>query len=241
MHDSVDHPVSLYAATKKANELMAHTYAHLYGIPSTGLRFFTVYGPWGRPDMALFLFTRAILAGEPIKIFNSGLMSRDFTYVDDAVEAILGLIDHPAVADPKWDGLRPDPGASFAPYKIYNIGNNKPVELLEFVSVIEDCLQMKAQKGISSHAARRCPDNLCGYQGHCQRFRLPPSDPPAPGDIEFHSLVQAILWEPHEQRLEAQIFGRNHLRTETRLTRNSRPKHSRVAGDRNPRTFGGRA
>ncbi len=146
VHDSVDHPVSLYAATKKANELMAHTYAHLYGIPSTGLRFFTVYGPWGRPDMALFLFTRAILAGEPIKIFNSGLMSRDFTYIDDAVEAILRLIDHPAAADPKWDGLRPDPGASFAPYKIYNIGNNKPVQLLEFVSVIEDCLQIKAQK-----------------------------------------------------------------------------------------------
>ncbi|MFZ0928748.1 MAG: NAD-dependent epimerase [Syntrophobacteraceae bacterium] len=146
VHDNVDHPVSLYAATKKANELMAHTYAHLYGIPCTGLRFFTVYGTWGRPDMALFLFTRAILAGEPIKIFNNGLMSRDFTYVDDAVEAILRLIDHPPVADPEWDGLSQDPGASFAPYRLYNIGNNKPVQLLEFVSVIEDCLQMKAQK-----------------------------------------------------------------------------------------------
>jgi UDP-glucuronate 4-epimerase len=146
VHDNVDHPVSLYAATKKANELMAHSYAHLYGVPSTGLRFFTVYGPWGRPDMALFLFTRAILAGQPIKIFNDGLMSRDFTYIDDVVEAILRLIDHPPAADPQWDGLRPDPGASFAPYRIYNIGNNNPVELLEFVSAIEDCLQMQAQK-----------------------------------------------------------------------------------------------
>lgn len=146
VHDNVDHPVSLYAATKKANELMAHTYAHLYGIPSTGLRFFTVYGPWGRPDMALFLFTRAILAGEPIRIFNSGLMTRDFTYIDDVTEAILRLIDHPPAPDPKWDGLKPDPGVSFAPYRIYNIGNNKPVQLLEFISVLEDCLQMEAQK-----------------------------------------------------------------------------------------------
>jgi UDP-glucuronate 4-epimerase len=146
VHDNVDHPVSLYAATKKANELMAHTYAHLYAIPSTGLRFFTVYGPWGRPDMALFLFTRAILAGEPIRIFNNGLMSRDFTYIDDVVQAILRLIDHPPLADAKWDGLNPDPGSSFAPYRIYNIGNNKPVQLLEFVSVIEDCLHKEANK-----------------------------------------------------------------------------------------------
>ncbi len=146
VHDNVDHPVSLYAATKKANELMAHTYAHLYGIPSTGLRFFTVYGPWGRPDMALFLFTRAILAGEPIKVFNKGLMSRDFTYIDDVVEAVLRLIDIPPVPDPQWDALDPDPGASFAPYRIYNIGNNRPVQLLEFISVIEDCLQIKAIK-----------------------------------------------------------------------------------------------
>ena len=146
VHDNVDHPVSLYAVTKKANELMAHAYAHLYGIPCTGLRFFTVYGPWGRPDMALFLFTRAIIAGQPIQVFNDGDMSRDFTYIDDVVEAILRIIDHPPVADPQWDGLRPDPGASFAPYRIYNIGNNNPVQLLEFVSVIEDCLQMQAQK-----------------------------------------------------------------------------------------------
>jgi len=144
VHDNVDHPVSLYAATKKANELMAHTYAHLYDIPSTGLRFFTVYGPWGRPDMAAFLFTRAILAGEPIKVFNRGLISRDFTYIDDVVEAILRLIDHPPVPDPRWDRLKPDPGASFAPYRIYNIGNHEPVQLLDFISAIEDCLQVKA-------------------------------------------------------------------------------------------------
>jgi UDP-glucuronate 4-epimerase len=146
VHDNVDHPVSLYAATKKANELMAHTYAHLYGIPCTGLRFFTVYGPWGRPDMALFLFTRAILAGKPIQVFNNGLSSRDFTYIDDVVEAVQRLIDHPPEADPKWDGLKPDPSASFAPYRIYNIGNNRPVQLLEFISLIEDCLQMRAEK-----------------------------------------------------------------------------------------------
>jgi UDP-glucuronate 4-epimerase len=146
VHDNVDHPVSLYAATKKSNELMAHTYAHLYGIPSTGLRFFTVYGPWGRPDMAAFLFTRAILAGQPIKVFNRGLMSRDFTYIDDVVEAILRLIDHPPAPDPQWDGLKPDPGASFAPYRIYNIGNHEPVQLLDFISAIEDCLQVKAVK-----------------------------------------------------------------------------------------------
>lgn len=146
VHDNVDHPISFYAATKKANELMAHAYAHLHGIAATGLRFFTVYGPWGRPDMAAFLFTRAILAGEPIRVFNEGLMSRDFTYIDDAVEAVLRLIDHPPVPDPNWDGRNPDPGASFAPYRVYNIGNHKPVRLLEFIATIEDCLKMKAVK-----------------------------------------------------------------------------------------------
>ncbi len=146
VHDNVDHPVSLYAATKKANELMAHSYAHLYEIPCTGLRFFTVYGPWGRPDMAPFIFTRAILEGKPIRIFNQGLMVRDFTYIDDAVAAVLRLIHNPPLPNPRWDGLHPDPGSSFAPFKLYNIGNNKPVELLEFVSTLEDCLQIKAVK-----------------------------------------------------------------------------------------------
>ncbi len=146
IHDNVDHPVSLYAATKKANELMAHAYAHLYGIPCTGLRFFTVYGPWGRPDMAPFLFTRAILAGKPIRVFNHGDMVRDFTYIDDVIEAVKRIITHPATPDPEWNGRLPDPGSSFAPFKLYNIGNNTPVPLLEFIAAIEECLKMEAIK-----------------------------------------------------------------------------------------------
>lgn len=143
---NVDHPVSLYAATKKANELMAHTYSQLYGLPTTGLRFFTVYGPWGRPDMALFLFTRAILAGEPIKVFNKGKMKRDFTYIDDVVEGIIRLLDKKPAPNPVWDGDRPDPGSSYAPYRVYNIGNNRPVELLKFISVLEEKLGRRARK-----------------------------------------------------------------------------------------------
>lgn len=143
---NVDHPVSLYAATKKANELMAHTYSQLYGLPTTGLRFFTVYGPWGRPDMALFLFTRAILAGEPIKVFNKGKMKRDFTYIDDVVEGIIRLLDKKPAPNPAWDGDRPDPGSSYAPYRVYNIGNNRPVELLKFISVLEEKLGRRARK-----------------------------------------------------------------------------------------------
>ena len=146
VHHNVDHPVSLYAATKKANELMAHTYAHLYGTPCTGLRFFTVYGPWGRPDMALFLFTRAILAGEPIDVFNHGKMRRDFTYIDDIVEGIVRIMERPPEPDPSWTGDAPDPGTSYAPYRIYNIGNNSPVELMRYIEVIEECLGKKAEK-----------------------------------------------------------------------------------------------
>jgi len=146
VHHNVDHPVSLYAATKKANELMAHTYAHLYGLPCTGLRFFTVYGPWGRPDMALFLFTRAILAGEPIQVFNHGRMKRDFTYIDDIVEGIMRIMERPAEPDPSWAGEAPDPGTSYAPYRIYNIGNNQPVELMRYIEVLEECLGKKAEK-----------------------------------------------------------------------------------------------
>src|SRR3990170_5803867 len=146
VHDNVDHPLSLYAATKKANELMAHTYASLYGIPCTGLRFFTVYGPWGRPDMALFIFTKAILEGKPIDVFNYGKMQRDFTYIDDIVEGVIRTLDRPAAADPDWSGDRPDPATSFAPYKLYNIGNNNPVGLLRFIEVLEDCLGKKAEK-----------------------------------------------------------------------------------------------
>ncbi|GAM10673.1 putative 37.6 kDa protein in cld 5'region [Geobacter sp. OR-1] len=146
VHHNVDHPVSLYAATKKANELMAHTYSSLYGLPTTGLRFFTVYGPWGRPDMALFLFTRAILEGKPIDVFNNGKMQRDFTYVDDIVEGISRVIFSVPGPNPSWDGNCPDPGTSFAPYRIYNIGNNSPVELIRFIEVLEDCLGKQAEK-----------------------------------------------------------------------------------------------
>jgi UDP-glucuronate 4-epimerase len=146
VHQNVDHPVSLYAATKKANELMAHTYSHLYGLPCTGLRFFTVYGPWGRPDMALFLFTKAILEGRPIKVFNNGKMQRDFTYIDDIVEGIARVMVKIPGANPSWSGDAPDPGTSYAPYKLYNIGNNSPVQLSEFISEIERALNMKAEK-----------------------------------------------------------------------------------------------
>ncbi|MDD3147651.1 MAG: NAD-dependent epimerase [Candidatus Riflebacteria bacterium] len=146
VHHNVDHPVSLYAATKKANELMAHTYSHLYGLPTTGLRFFTVYGAWGRPDMALFLFTRAILEGKPIKVFNNGLMQRDFTYIDDIVEGIVRVSDRIALPNADWNGQNPDPATSRAPYRIYNIGNNKPVELLRFIEIIEKKLGKTAVK-----------------------------------------------------------------------------------------------
>ena len=145
-HDSVDHPVSLYAATKKANELMAHTYSHLYGLPTTGLRFFTVYGPWGRPDMALFLFTKAILEGRAIDVFNHGNMQRDFTYVDDIVEGVVRVMDRVATPNPSYDAVQADPATSSAPYRVFNIGNNNPVPLLDFIACIEDALGKKAEK-----------------------------------------------------------------------------------------------
>ncbi|MEG9528424.1 MAG: NAD-dependent epimerase [Hyphomicrobiales bacterium] len=146
VHQNVDHPVSLYAATKKSNELFAHCYSHLYGIPCSGLRFFTVYGPWGRPDMALFLFTRAILAGEPIKVFADGQMMRDFTYIDDVVEGIVRLAERPARGNPAWDSDAPDPGTSNAPYRVYNIGNHQPVQLMHLIETLETCLGRKAIK-----------------------------------------------------------------------------------------------
>jgi UDP-glucuronate 4-epimerase len=146
VHHNVDHPVSLYAATKKANELMAHTYSHLYGLCCTGLRFFTVYGPWGRPDMALFLFTKAILENRPIKVFNHGKMLRDFTYIDDIIEGVVRVMGQLPEPNSGWRGDQPDPGTSYAPYKIYNIGNNNPVELIEFINVIENALKREAQK-----------------------------------------------------------------------------------------------
>ncbi len=146
VHHNVDHPLSLYAASKKANELMAHTYSHLYGLPTTGLRFFTVYGPWGRPDMALFLFTRAILEGRPIDVFNEGRMRRDFTYIDDIVEGVVRVADRVPAGNPAWSGDAPDPGTSRAPYRIYNIGNHAPVELLHLIGLLEAALGRKAEK-----------------------------------------------------------------------------------------------
>ncbi|MBI3303967.1 MAG: NAD-dependent epimerase [Deltaproteobacteria bacterium] len=162
VHDNVDHPVSLYAASKKANELMAHTYSHLYGLPTIGLRFFTVYGPWGRPDMALFIFTKAILAGEPIAVFNYGRMRRDFTYIDDIVEGVVRVTDTLPQPNPAWSGTKPDPGTSKALYRIYNIGNNQPVELLYFIEVLEECLGCKAEKRLlpmqAGDVAETCAD-----------------------------------------------------------------------------------
>jgi UDP-glucuronate 4-epimerase len=171
VHHNVDHPVSLYAATKKSNELMAHTYASLYKLPSTGLRFFTVYGPWGRPDMALFLFTKAILEGTPIDVFNYGKMQRDFTYIDDIVEGVVRVIDRIPGSNPEWSGDKPDPSTSYAPYKLYNIGNNNPVELLHFIEVLEDCLGKKAEKNLLPIQAGDVPatyadvDDLMGNIG----------------------------------------------------------------------------
>ena len=145
-HQGVDHPVSLYAASKKANELMAHTYSHLYGLPATGLRFFTVYGPWGRPDMALFLFTRAMLAGEPIQVFNNGQMVRDFTYVDDIIESLVRLLDKPAAPDPAFNSAQPNPASSWAPHRVFNIGNSNPTPLMDYIGAIESALGITATK-----------------------------------------------------------------------------------------------
>ncbi|MBA7577086.1 ADP-L-glycero-D-manno-heptose-6-epimerase [subsurface metagenome] len=145
VHDNVDHPISLYAASKKSNELMAHSYSYLYKIPTTGLRFFTVYGPWGRPDMALFIFTKAILEGKPVDVYNYGDMERDFTYIDDIIEGAVRVIDNPPGGNKEWDGSNPDPSSSKAPYKLYNIGNNNPVKLLDFIKAIEEATGKKAK------------------------------------------------------------------------------------------------
>ncbi|MCW5574124.1 MAG: NAD-dependent epimerase/dehydratase family protein, partial [Steroidobacteraceae bacterium] len=162
--DSADHPVSLYAATKRANELMAHSYAHLFGLPVTGLRYFTVYGPWGRPDMAYFLFARAILEGRPIRLFGKGELLRDFTYVDDIVEGVVRATDRVAQPNPGWDSARPDPASSRAPFRLYNIGNNRPVELLRYIEVIEDCLGRKAEKNLLPLQPGDVPDTEADVQ-----------------------------------------------------------------------------
>ena len=158
--DNVDHPMSIYAATKKANELLAHSYAHLHGLPCTGLRFFTVYGPWGRPDMATFKFTESILAGRPIPVFNRGQMTRDFTYIDDIIESVVRVLDRPAASDPAWNGAAPNPAASSAPYRIYNVGNNTPVNLLHYIEVLERCLGKPAVLDLQPMQQGDVPDTL---------------------------------------------------------------------------------
>jgi UDP-glucuronate 4-epimerase len=164
VHDNIDHPVSLYAATKKANELMAHTYSHLYKMPTTGLRFFTVYGPWGRPDMSLFMFTKNIIEGRPIDVFNFGNHRRDFTYIDDIVEGVIRTLDHVAETNPAWNSDAPDPGTSRAPYRVYNIGANNPVHLMHFIEVLENCLGRKAEKNMLPLQLGDVPDTYADVQ-----------------------------------------------------------------------------
>lgn len=177
VHHNVDHPISLYAATKKANELMAHSYSHLYGLPVTGLRFFTVYGPWGRPDMALFIFTRAILEGKPIDVYNEGRMKRDFTYIDDIVEGVVRLIQRSAAPNPKWKGDAPDPATSPAPYRLYNIGNHSPVELIRFIAIIEECLQKKAIKRLLPLQAGDVPMSFADVDDLARDVGFAPATP----------------------------------------------------------------
>ena len=184
-HDNVDHPVSLYAASKKSNELMAHTYSHLFNLPTTGLRFFTVYGPWGRPDMALFIFTKAILAGEPIDVYNNGNMQRDFTYIDDIVEGIVRVIDNPARPNPNWKAAAPDPGSSPAPYKIYNIGNSSPVKLLDFIDAIEKALGKSARKNFMPIQPGDVPATWADVHDLIQDFNYRPATPIEQGVKKF--------------------------------------------------------
>lgn len=185
VHDNVDHPLSLYAATKKANELMAHTYSHLYGLPVTGLRFFTVYGPWGRPDMSLFLFTRSILAGQPIEVFNYGHHRRDFTYIDDLVEGVMRVIDAVARPNPAWSGDSPDPGTSRAPYRLYNIGNNHPVKLLRFIEVLEGCLGRVAVKKLLPMQPGDVPDTYADVKDLVDDVAYRPATPVEVGVERF--------------------------------------------------------
>ena len=185
VHHNVDHPLSLYAATKKANELMAHTYSHLYRLPTTGLRFFTVYGPWGRPDMALFLFTRSILSGKPIDVFNFGRHKRDFTYIDDIVEGVVRTLDRVATPNPDWNGAHPDPGTSLAPYRLYNIGNQNPVELMRFIEVLEDCLGKKAEKNFLPMQDGDVPATYADVEDLVQDVGYAPKTPIETGIARF--------------------------------------------------------
>ena len=185
VEDSVDHPVSLYAASKKSNELMAHTYSHLFNLPTTGLRFFTVYGPWGRPDMALFLFTRRILAGEPIDVFNHGRHTRDFTYIDDIVEGVIRTLDNVPGADPTYDPMAPSPATSSAPYRVYNIGNHQPVELLRYIEVLEECLGRKAEKRLLPMQPGDVPDTYADVTALSRDTGYTPTTPVEEGVKRF--------------------------------------------------------
>ncbi|HZL30460.1 MAG TPA: NAD-dependent epimerase [Pseudolabrys sp.] len=185
VHDNVDHPLSLYGASKKANELMAHSYAHLFKLPTTGLRFFTVYGPWGRPDMAMWIFAKAIMAGEPIKLFNHGKMRRDFTYVDDVVESIVRLIDRPAAGNPSWTSDKPDPGSSSAPWRVYNIGNNNPVDLLDVVELLEKAIGKKAIRDLAPMQPGDVPATYADVDALMREVDFKPSTPIADGIARF--------------------------------------------------------
>jgi len=185
IHQNVDHPLSLYAATKKSNELMAHTYSYLYGLPTTGLRFFTVYGPWGRPDMALFKFTSAILAGQPIEVFNNGKHRRDFTYINDIIEGIIRVIYKPAIGNPNWDGNLPDPGSSSAPWRLYNIGNSNPVDLMDYVSAVEKALGKKAKLKMLPLQPGDVPDTFADVRDLMEEFDYKPSTPVQIGITQF--------------------------------------------------------
>lgn len=185
VQDNVDHPLSLYAASKKANELMAHTYSHLYQLPTAGLRFFTVYGPWGRPDMALFMFTQKILAGEPIDVFNYGHHKRDFTYIDDIVEGVIRTLDKVAEPDPKWQGDNPEPSTSQSPYRLYNIGSNSPVDLLRYIEILEDCLGKKAEKKLLPLQPGDVPDTYANVDALVDDVGYKPSTPIEQGIANF--------------------------------------------------------
>lgn len=185
VHENVDHPLSLYGASKKANELMSHAYAHLFGLPATGLRFFTVYGPWGRPDMAMWIFTKAILAGEPIKLFNNGNMRRDFTYVDDVVESVVRLVDRRPAGNPDFSNASPDPGSGSAPWRVYNIGNNKPVELLEVVRLLEEALGKKAKRELLPMQPGDVPATYANVDDLIRDVDFKPATPIAEGIRRF--------------------------------------------------------
>jgi len=199
IHQNVDHPLALYGATKKANELMAHTYSNLYGLPTTGLRFFTVYGPWGRPDMALFMFTRNIIEGRPIDVFNYGHHRRDFTYVDDIVEGVVRTLDHIAQPNPDWDPANPDPGTSRVPYRIYNIGNQQPVELMHYIEVIEECVGRKAEKNLLPMQPGDVPDTWANTEDLAADVGYQPSTPVEVGIKRFVDWYQTY----YRDRLQA--------------------------------------